>query len=315
MRAIDLFCGAGGSSWGAQCAGVEIVAGFDMWTVAESVYKANFPKAKFYSGRLENHNPNSIAKKLGRIDLIMASPECTNHSVAKGNKPRCEKSKETALQIVRFARALKPRWLVVENVVNMKSWARYEEFIETIEGLGYKTVTQVLTAADFGVPQARRRLFILCDLERTPSAVKIPRRKRRTASDIIDGNGTYQYSPLRTERRAPATLARAERAIAEVGEKSPFLIVYYGTDRAGGWQRLDAPLRTITTLDRFALVKRNGAGHVMRMLQPEELKVAMGWPKKYKINHGTRREKIKMIGNAVCPPVMGSIVKNLTRMR
>jgi DNA (cytosine-5)-methyltransferase 1 len=284
-----------------------------MWPVAEAVFKANFPQANFYGGRIEQHDPDSIAKELGKIDLIMASPECTNHSVAKGNKPRCEKSRETAMQVVRFAEALRPRWLVIENVVNMKSWARYEEFIETIEGLGYKTHTQALNAADFGVPQARRRLFILGDLKQKPSPVKIPRRKRRSASDIIDGNGTYQYSPLRTERRAAGTLARAERAIAEVGNKSAFLIVYYGTDQAGGWQRLDTPLRTITTLDRFALVKPNGAGHVMRMLQPEELKSAMGWPKKFKIKDGSRRNKVKMIGNAVCPPVMKAVISSLTK--
>jgi len=311
IRAIDLFCGAGGSSWGAQAAGVEIVAGFDMWEVAESVFKANFPKAKFYSGRLEDHKPNLIAKELGKIDLIMASPECTNHSVAKGNKPRCERSRETALQVIRFARAFKPRWIVVENVVSMKNWSRYEHFIAAIERLGYNTLTQALNSADFGVPQSRRRLFILCDLEKVPDSVRLPRRKRRTAKEIIDGNGRYQYSPLRTERRALATLARADRAIAKVGNKSSFLIVYYGTDYAGGWQRLDAPLRTITTLDRFAYVKPNGSGHVMRMLQPEEIKKAMGWTKSFKINNGTRRDKIKMVGNAVCPPVMKAIVKNL----
>lgn len=311
VRAIDLFCGAGGSSWGAQSAGVEIVAGFDMWPVAESVYRANFPKAKFYGGRLEHHNPNSIARELGKIDLIMASPECTNHSVAKGNKPRCEKSRATALQVIRFARAFKPRWLVVENVVSMRNWSRYEHFIAAIERLGYKTLTEALNAADFGVPQSRRRLFILCDRKRKPGPIGIPRRIRRTAQQIIDGNGTYAYSLLWAKGRAKATLARADRAIAKVGTKSDFLIVYYGTDHAGGWQRLDAPLRTITTLDRFAYVKPNGSGHVMRMLQPPELKKAMGWPKKYKINHGTRREKIKMIGNAVCPPVMKSIVKDL----
>ena len=71
------------------------------------------------------------------------------------------------------------------------------------------------------------------------------------------------------------------------------------------------PLRTITTLDRFAYVKTNDTGHVMRMLQPEELKAAMGWPKKYKIKHGTRRDKVKLAGNAVCPPVMKTIVKSL----
>jgi len=310
-KAIDLFCGAGGSSWGAQSAGVEIVAGFDMWPVAEAVYKDNFPKAKFYGGPLEDHDPASIASELGKIDLIMASPECTNHSVAKGNKPRCEKSRKTALQVVRFASAFKPRWIVVENVVSMKNWSRYDQFIRSIERLGYKTHVQSLNSADFGVPQARRRLFILFDLEEAPSAVKLPRRKRRTAQEIIDGNGAYQYSPLRTERRASATLERADRAIAKLGARSPFLLVYYGSDAAGGWQRLDVPLRTITTLDRFAYVKPDGVEHLMRMLQPAELKRAMGWPKKFRINHGTRRDKVKLVGNAVCPPVMKTIVKAL----
>ena len=133
IRTIDLFCGAGGSSWGAKSAGVEVVAGFDMWPTAESVYKHNFPEAEFYCDRLENIVPNKLSKKLGKIDLILASPECTNHSVAKGNKPRCERSRETALLVIKFARIFKPRWLVIENVVSMKNWNRYSELIEDIE--------------------------------------------------------------------------------------------------------------------------------------------------------------------------------------
>ena len=54
-------------------------------------------------------------------------------------------------------------------------------------------------------------------------------------------------------------------------------MVYYGTDAAGGFQTLNRPLRTITTLDRFAYVRPNGIGHEMRMLQPPELAAAMGF--------------------------------------
>src|SRR4030042_804198 len=90
IRAIDLFCGAGGSSWGAKCAGVEIVAGFDMWETAGAVYKDNFPDTRFYGGKLEDIRIEDLVSELGKIDLILASPECTNHSVAKGNRPRCE---------------------------------------------------------------------------------------------------------------------------------------------------------------------------------------------------------------------------------
>jgi DNA (cytosine-5)-methyltransferase 1 len=311
-KAIDLFCGAGGSSWGAQAAGVEIVAAFDMWPVAESVYCDNFPRVKFYSGRIEDHDPVKIAKDVGHIDLIMASPECTNHSVAKGNKPRCEKSRATALQVIRFARAFKPRWVIVENVVSMQRWSKYAGLIRAMESLGYHSLPQRLNAADFGVAQARRRLFLLFDLEMQPPRMQPPRRKLKTAAQIVNPNGEYSYTALRTDRRAKPTLERADRAINHLGEKTPFLMVYYGSDHAGGWQSLDAPLRTITTLDRFALVKPSRSGHVMRMLQPEELKAAMGWPKRFRIRHGTRRDKVKLIGNAVCAPVMRQIVSSLT---
>ena len=194
----------------------------------------------------------------------------------------------------------------------MKNWHRYNDLVSELASLGYNTHAQTLNAADFGVPQARRRMFIICDRKKEPLPLSIPSRKKRVAGDIINTNGAYSYTPLKTKNRAKATLERAERAINKLGTKAPFLIVYYGTDHAGGWQSVDAPLRTITTLDRFAYVKPSHSGHLMRMLQPEELKQAMGWPKAYKIKHGSRRDKIKMIGNAVCPPVMKSIIKTVT---
>jgi DNA (cytosine-5)-methyltransferase 1 len=97
-----------------------------------------------------------------------------------------------------------------------------------------------------------------------------------------------------------------------VGVNSPFLLVYYGSDHGGGWQSLSRPLRTITTLDRFALVKPSANGHVMRMLQVPELQAAMGMPPAMRLSIGTRRDRIKMIGNAVCPAVMRHVIETLT---
>lgn len=312
IRALDLFCGAGGSSWGARQAGVEIVAAFDLWPLAGETHDANFPEAEFFPGRLEEHDVDALIKRLGPIDLILASPECTNHSPAKGNKPRCEESKGTAFQVVRFASAFKPRWLVVENVVNMLKWTRYVEFKAALEELGYKLHEQVLNAAHFGVAQSRRRLFLLADLKQTPPKVKPRKTEPKNVADLVDLNGHYRWTPLRQPNRAKATLERAERGFAVLGESKPFLLVYYGTDGCGGWQRLNRPLRTITTVDRFALVKPDPEhGHVMRMLQVPELQAAMGMPLKMRFESGTRRERIKMIGNAVCPPVMHYVVKQL----
>jgi DNA (cytosine-5)-methyltransferase 1 len=311
-RTLDLFCGAGGSSWGARLAGAEIVAAFDLWPLAGKAHDINFPEAEFIQGHLEDLDIGSLVKRLGSIDLILASPECTNHSPAKGNKPRCDQSKNTAFQVVRFAEAFNPRWLVVENVVNMRKWVRYEEFKTALVLLGYNLQEQVLNSEHFGVPQSRRRLFLVGDRQYIPAKV-YPRKVRlRHASEVVDLNGTYPWTPLRKPNRSKATLERANRGFTELGINKPFLLVYYGSDGGGGWQRLDRPLRTITTVDRFALVKPDKEhGHVMRMLQVPELKAAMGMPRKMKLQSGTRRDRIKMIGNAVCPPVMKRVITNL----
>lgn len=313
IRALDLFSGAGGSSWGARAAGVEIVAAFDLWPLAGETHKINFPETEFINSRLEDFKVEDLKMKFGKIDLILASPECTNHSPAKGNKPRCEESKNTAFQVVRFAKTFKPRWIVIENVVSMRRWSRYAEFKTALETLGYKLREQVLNAADFGVPQSRRRLFMLADRKKQPVKIVLRKRVVKKVADIVDLNGAYRWTPLRAPKRATATLQRADRGIAAMGASKPFLLVYYGSDGAGGWQRLNRPLRTITTLDRFALVKPDEQnGHVMRMLQVPELQAAMGMPAKMKLEAGTRRDRIKMIGNAVCPPVMRSVIKKLT---
>src|SRR5262249_47047852 len=101
--------------------------------------------------------------------------------------------------------------------------------------------------------------------------------------------------------------------IEALGKFVPFLIVYYGSDNAGGWQALDRPLRTVTTLDRFGLVTWEGREPMLRMLQVEELRGAMGLPDEYKFQRGTRRDRIMLLRNSVAPPVMKAVVETLTR--
>lgn len=315
IRTIDLFCGAGGSSWGASRAGAQIVAGFDKWELVGEVYRDNFPDTMFYGENLADIAPKDLIDELGRVDLILASPECTNHSPAKGGAKRSEESRETAFHVIRFAETFQPRWVIIENVVSMRRWERYVEFIQSLTDLGYHYRELTLDASDFGVPQARRRLFILCDRDAKPPEVISSTSKKSFARSVIDSNGVYRFTPLRSRGRAQATLERADRAISTLGLDAEFLIVYYSSDQAGGWQSLDRPLRTITTLDRFAYVKPTPKGHIMRMLQPDELKLAMGWPKRFLIQHGTRRDRVKMIGNAVCPKVMQSIVQILCDLK
>lgn len=316
LRAIDLFCGAGGSSYGAQRAGIEIVAGIDIWKPAVKIYQLNFPRAKAIEADIRQVRPKNIKSQVGKIDLILASPECTNHSRAKGAMKRVEESRETAFEVIRFAKVFKPKWMVIENVIEMKSWDGHRELIDKLWELDYFVKQVELNAKDFGVPQSRKRLFILCSLTGEATKPVYSGQIDKPAQEIIDISGKYKLSLLRKGGRAENTLKSAERAIATLGTETQFLLVYYGSARKGhgGWQRIDQPLRTITTLDRFAYVTPGLEGHLMRMLQPEELKFAMGFGEDFKlgiVDGLTRRDRIKLMGNGVCPPVMEAIVRSL----
>jgi DNA (cytosine-5)-methyltransferase 1 len=296
-------------------AGVKPIGGIDVWDVAVRTYALNYPNARTYQRRIANLSAKQVADEVGTIDLLLASPECTNHSVAKGNGARCEESRRTAYEVIRFAKAFQPRWVVVENVVAMQRWPSYTDWLKKLKRLGYQTAELKLDAQDFGVAQSRRRLFVVGDLKREPRIPITPGLSTATAKSILQRHSTngynYKLSPLFQAARAKPTIERARRAIKTLGSGKPFLIVYYGSDAAGGWQTLNRPLRTITTLDRFALVRPQQRGYVMRMLQPPELAAAMGFPDDYLWASTSRREHIKLIGNAVCPPVMKSMIESL----
>ena len=315
IRFFDLFCGCGGSSRGAEMAGATSVGALDMWDVATKNYSMNFPESKVYQKMANLISPKSILDTIGPVDLLIASPECTNHSIAKGNVPRCKKSQDTAFEVIRFARVFKPKWIVVENVIQMNIWDKFEKWLNQFIKLGYKTNAGVLDAQYFDTPQTRRRLFIVCDLEKEPTLPSKNVRTRKTVHDILgygeSVNSPWQFSPLKKNGRAKATIQRADRAIKALGKNQPFIMVYYGTDAAGGFQVLERPLRTITTLDRFAYVRKNCTDYEMRMLQPPELAAAMGFPDYHKWIETTRRNKVKLIGNAVCPLVMKAVVTHL----
>lgn len=312
IRGLDIFSGAGGSSAGARATGVEVAAGIDLCSIATQTFAANFPAAKAITHRLEDINLSALRKQIGEIDILLASPECTNHTCAKGGAPRSEYSRATAMLVVEYARAFRPRWLVIENVIQMRIWHRYNELKQSLQNLGYRLGEQVLDASDFGVPQTRRRLFLVGDRKQKPIQVIDEHcEQRKSVTSILDPPGTWKTSLLFQEKRAKATEERAKRGFQALGEEANFLLVYYGSDGSGGWQPLDRPLRTVTTIDRFALIEHDGKVPRMRMLQVPELKRAMGFCEDFKFPVGTRRDRIRLLGNAVCPPVMEAVVRAL----
>jgi DNA (cytosine-5)-methyltransferase 1 len=317
LKFIDLFCGGGFGARGAIRGGGIPILAVDAWDIATKTYQANFPDATVLQNKIEDINPLKY-KQVFSPDVLLTSPECTAHSIARGAKPGSEKSRETAINIFPWIKAFKPRWVIVENVNRMKQWERHEELIVTLENHGYTVNQLLLNAAEFGTPQARKRLFLICDREGSiitrEDLLTSHQKSQKNAKSIIDWSGQYKSKPLYKSGRAQSTLERAGRAIATLGKNVPFLIVYYGSDYAGGWQTLEAPLRTVTTIDRFGLVTWKNGVPMLRMLQPSELLKAMGAGNNHKLPIGSRRDKVKLCGNGVCAPVMEIIFKKINRI-
>lgn len=314
LRTVDLFCGAGGSSIGARMAGAELVAAIDADPLAVATFKDNFPRSKVVAGRLDERNGVALVGDVGKVDLLLASPECTNHSVARGAKAVDPVSLKSGLFVLPFVEAWQPRFLVLENVSRMRRWEGWTEFLRELSIAGYSQSVVMLDAQHFGVPQARRRMFLLASRDlQPPSVIPTATTKPLNATTILDRKGTHQARPVygRARPLAEATIERIQRGRRALSHNEDFIIVYYGSDAAGGWQPLDRPLRTLTTLDRFGLVSGVGRQTTLRMLQVPELRRAMGFPDDYKLDRGSRRDRIRLLGNAVCPPVMHAVVSAL----
>jgi len=317
IRTLDLFCGAGGSSRGAQMAGAEIVAGVDMWETASAVFQANFPSARVYNTAISDLSSQQVTNEVGEIDLLLASPPCTNHSVARGNKIIDNESGDTAFEVVRFVEALRPRWIVVENVVQMRDWDRFREWCRCLGALGYSLHIDTQESQYHDVPQSRRRLFVVGDLECVPTLPSPKQHTKKTIRNSVLGKGEsptnpWKFSPVDIPTRAFATVVRVNIAKEHLGHETPFILIYYGTDKSGRVQVLDRPLRTVTTINKFAYIRPGSNGHEMRMLQPPELAAAMGFPEAH-LFPANYNDKIKLIGNGVCPPVMAAIVSSLQK--
>ena len=92
---VDLFCGGGFGARGAVTAGAQPLLAVDAWNLATDTYKSNFPSAEVLCSPIEEIDPFELAQRF-KPDVLLTSPECTSHSIARGAKPGCEQSKEGA---------------------------------------------------------------------------------------------------------------------------------------------------------------------------------------------------------------------------
>lgn len=170
LTATDLFAGAGGSSLGAEdVPGVRLVMAANHWATAVDVHQSHFPDAGHDCADISQADP----RRYPVTDLLLASPECTNHSQARGVSrkrqdpslwdapdPSAERSRSTMWDVPRFIEQNRYAAGVVENVVEVTRWTGWEPWCLWMRNLGYEYRVLSLNAMHYGVPQSRDRVLI-----------------------------------------------------------------------------------------------------------------------------------------------------------
>lgn len=301
INAIDLFAGAGGFSTGATMAGAQVVWAANHWPVAVEWHAANHPDTAHACQDLQQADFRDAPAH----DLLLASPACQGHSRARGaEKPHHDALRSTAWAVVTCAEVHRPQAAIVENVPEFAEWALYPAWCAAMHALGYALSPIVIDAADHGVPQHRRRLFVVATQSKHPIDLAVlPQRGTKTAGDVIDFDAG-RWSQIEKPGRSTRTLARIAQGRKAHGER--FVAPYYGSGSGETGRSLARPLGTITTRDRWAVID----GERMRMLSADECRQAMGFPAGYLLP-STHREAVHLLGNAVCPPVACDLIQAL----
>ncbi|MGB3935175.1 MAG: DNA cytosine methyltransferase, partial [Burkholderiales bacterium] len=173
-----------------------------------------------------------------------------------------------------------------------------------LQALGYRLSEHVIDAADCGVPQNRRRLFVVGMRNRKPLPESLrPTTPHVPIASVLDFSAG-KWSPIEKPGRAAASLRRIEAGRRLYGPR--FVCPYYSLGSGITGRSLDRPLGTVTTISRWALVD----GDRMRMLTVEELRAAMGFHAGYRLAP-SKRDSEKLLGNAVAPPCAEFLVRQV----
>lgn len=167
MKVVDLFCGCGGLSLGFQEAGFEIVAAYDKWEAALNVYRSNFSHP-VEDIDLSDVQASSISIDLHKPDMIIGGPPCQDFSSA-GKRNEEGGRGDLTVHFAKIISTVKPKWFVMENVARIEKTQKLIDAKEIFHKAGYGLSQHVLDASYCGVPQKRKRFFLIGKLHEMES--------------------------------------------------------------------------------------------------------------------------------------------------
>lgn len=197
MKAIDLFCGCGGLSAGLRDAGFSIVAGIDIEPTYIQTFTKNFPESESICADVTQLNPKDLLAKLGlekgELDLLAGGPPCQGFSknVPRSQRQLDSENNKLVKTFLNYCKDIYPKWVLMENVAEMRnSFENHytNEIVETLTELGYKVIHGVHNAADYGVPQRRKRAFFIARRDgvepKEPTVTHCKRTEKNKVSEL-----------------------------------------------------------------------------------------------------------------------------------
>lgn len=269
---VDLFAGGGGASVALEAAlgrSVDIAINHD--EVALAVHKANHPQTLHLEADIWEVRPRDATK--GRpVWILWLSPDCRDHSNAKGAAPRTPRIRSLAWAAYRWAKEVRPELIFLENVPEFEGWGplgpdgkrckrrkgkTFRKFVAMLRNLGYAVDWRVLDASLYGAPTRRRRIFLVARRDGRPIAWPAPTHGPglepfHTAAECIDWTIPCPSIFERKKPLAEKTLWRIAQGIRRfvLENPRPFIIkVNHGKREARG-EPIDTPLSTVTATQR-----------------------------------------------------------------
>lgn len=273
----DLLCGAGGSSTGCERAlrdlGLEMeLVCVNHWQTAIDTHILNHPQARHVVQDIATVRPHILVPE-GYLDLLMASPTCTHHSVARGGKPTSDQQRSDPWHIITWLTELRVKRLIIENVWEFTGWGPvdaktgkpikerkgeyFTAWIETLRRLGFEPEWRKLNAADFGDATTRQRFILMARSDRRPVhwpqpthqkradglALFPPMKPWRPAREIIDWKLKGRSILNRKKPLAPKTLERIYAGAVKFNWPEPYLVILR---QHMGAQSVDQPIPTLS---------------------------------------------------------------------
>lgn len=279
MKVIDLFCGCGGLSLGFQKAGYKILAAFDNWDEALTVYHNNFshPSVKQDLSEVEQ-SVLKIAKY--KPDMIIGGPPCQDFSSA-GKRDENNGRGDLTVSYAKIVTAIQPDWFVMENVDRILKTEKLVEARKIFKECGYGLTETVLNASLCGVPQRRKRFIMIGHLGESDGFMTSVLEKRQSKEEMTVADYFGDQIDIKYYYRHPRSYAR--RGIFSIDEPSPTI---RGVNRPMPAGYHLHPTDPVTSLEGI------------RPLTTQERSMIQTFPNDFKFI-GTKTEMEQMIGNAV----------------